>query len=187
MHSKIRLAQGCRGNTLLGVMLGLLIGAAIAVAVALYINFGRKPFVTKPEAQPAPAQSATVAQSTPITLPGKPGDQPIEKPKYDFYTNLPKGDAASSPVTQKPADTPVERIYLQVGAYQNPSEADNLKARLAMIGIEANVQRVDLGEKGIFYRVRLGTFPNEDDAETMRARLANEGIVATIVRSKDKP
>jgi len=181
----LRRKQG--GNTVSGLLVGLLIGVVIAAVVALYINFGPKPFLTKPDAQPArPAQSApaVVPQSAPIALPGKPGDQPLAKPKFDFYKILPGGEVASAPVVNKPAEDVPEKIYLQAGAYQNPSDADNLKARLALMGIEANVQRIDLAEKGIFYRVRLGTFATAEAADSMRARLASEGIEAAIVRSK---
>ncbi len=174
-----------RGNTLSGLLIGLLIGVAIAAGLALYINFGRTPFVSKPEVQPVrPVQGAPAGQSAPIVLPGKPGDQPVEKPKFDFYKILPGGEAASAPVLDKPVEDVPEKIYLQAGAYQNPSDADNLKARLALMGIDASVQRVDLAAKGIFYRVRLGTFATADAAESMRARLATEGIEAAIVRSK---
>ncbi len=40
-----------RGNTLSGLLIGLLIGVAIAAGLALYINFGRTPFVSKPVVQ----------------------------------------------------------------------------------------------------------------------------------------
>lgn len=195
MQGRARQAYHQQGNTLLGVLLGLLIGALIAVGVAVYVNLGPKPFVKKADAQPAqPLQSAPFAQTGPIVLPGRPGEKPpshqddvhtLEKPKYDFYQTLPRGDAASVPVAPHPVPPPPgDKVYLQAGSYQNPSEADNLKARLALMGIEANVQRVDLGDKGVFYRVRLGSFPSSDAAETMRARLASEGIPARIVKMK---
>lgn len=196
MQGRARQAYRQQGNTLLGVLLGLLIGALIAVGVAVYVNLGPKPFVKKPDAQPAqPLQSAPFSQTGPIVLPGRPGEKPqshqgddarpLDKPQYDFYQTLPRGDAASVPVTPHPAPSAEsEKVYLQAGSYQNPSEADNLKARLALMGIEANVQRVDLGDKGVFYRVRLGSFPSADAAETMRARLASEGIAARIVKMK---
>lgn len=212
MYGKTRRASGEQGNTLLGVLLGLLIGALIAVGVAVYVNLGPKPFVAKQDAQSS-HDAPLLTQSTPIALPGKPGEapvkpsvsaqtsssqssnpqpqaqaqasQPVEKPKYDFYQTLPRGDSASVPVVEKPAPSAQpDKVYLQAGSYQNPSEADNLKARLALMGIEANVQRVDLGDKGVFYRVRLGSFPNGDAAETMRARLATEGIAANVVKLK---
>lgn len=208
MYGKTRRTSREQGNTLLGVLLGLLIGALIAVGVAVYVNLGPKPFVAKQDTQPS-HDAPLLTQSTPIALPGKPGEapvkpsagaqtstsqssdvqaqasQPVEKPKYDFYQTLPRGDAASVPVVEKPAPSAQpDKVYLQAGSYQNPSEADNLKARLALMGIEANVQRVDLGDKGVFYRVRVGSFPNADAAETMRARLATEGIAANVVKLK---
>lgn len=210
MYGKTRQASREQGNTLLGVLLGLLIGALIAVGVAVYVNLGPKPFVAKQDAQSS-HDTPLLTQSTPIALPGKPGEapvtpvagtqtsssqssnaqpqaqvsQPVEKPKYDFYQTLPRGDSASVPVVEKPASSAQpDKVYLQAGSYQNPSEADNLKARLALMGIEANVQRVDLGDKGVFYRVRLGSFPSADAAETMRARLATEGIAANVVKLK---
>jgi cell division protein FtsN len=41
-------------------------------------------------------------------------------------------------------------------AFEDPSEADNLKARLALMGVEASVQKVELPEKGTVHRVRMG-------------------------------
>ena len=171
-----RIAHRQRGNTLLGLVIGLLIGVLIAAAVAVFINFGPKPFVEtraqKPaplprEAPPAPAQSAVT-----------------EKPRLDFYRILPEGESAPSPAITRTAEPQAaEKLYLQAGAFQNPTDADNLKARLAMGGIEANVQRADLAAKGIYYRVRIGPFATADAADIMRARLGAEGIEATKVKA----
>jgi len=183
--------------------MGLLIGIVIAAGIALYINFGPKPFaVAKTDAlvPGKPVQSVPITTSnTPIALPGKPGDQPVNKPvpspaaqstpadgeksKFDFYKILPGGESASAPAPTKQVDPAADKILLQAGAYQNPSDADNLKARLALMGVEAKVQRVDLGEKGVFYRVRLGPFDSAAEADTMRGKLATEGIETSIVRS----
>lgn len=188
--NRIGTRQGTqRGSTLAGVLLGLIIGIVIAAALALYISFGPQPFSsTKPENdRPTRTQSSTVTvpdSSEPIALPGKPGEKPVEKPKFDFYKILPGGETASAPsLESRPAVRVPERLYLQAGAYQNPSDADNLRARLALMGIESNVLRVDLAEKGVFYRVRLGPFPNSGDADAMRARMATEGIESVLVRS----
>ena len=37
-------------------------------------------------------------------LPGKPGDKPVEKPRFDFYNVLPKGSDAL-PAPEKPEET----------------------------------------------------------------------------------
>jgi cell division protein FtsN len=179
------------GNTLAGVAVGLFIGVVIAAAIALYINFGPKPF-TKESTRPAAATTpATPASSEPIALPGKPGDKPVaapaDKPSYDFYKILPGGEAANVQPSV-PAGEPVaaDKLYLQAGAFQDPSDADNLKARLALMGLEAGVQKVDTADKGVLHRVRVGPFAGQSDADTAHAKLAQEGIETVVVRVKQR-
>ncbi len=186
------------GNTAIGVVVGLLIGVIIAVGIALYINFGPKPFAQKDDAKAAArssaASSVAIASPTePIALPGKPGDKPVaqqsspaaDKPSYDFYKILPGGDSASVPVSA-PAGEPAtpDKLYLQAGAFQDPAEADNLKARLALMGLEAGVQKVDTADKGVLNRVRVGPFAEQGDADAAHAKLAQEGIETVVVRVK---
>ncbi len=172
----LRCAHRQRGNTLLGLVIGLLIGVLIAAAVAIYINFGPKPFVEGRNQKPAPLPRETQPA---------PAQSPVaEKPRLDFYRILPEGESTPAPAITRPAEpSGAEKLYLQVGAFQNPTDADNLKARLAMAGIEANVHRADLAAKGVYYRVRLGPFASADAAEAMRARLGTEGIEASKVKA----
>ncbi|HEX5126238.1 MAG TPA: SPOR domain-containing protein [Rhodocyclaceae bacterium] len=184
--------QRQRGNTLVGVMLGLLVGVAIAVGVALYINFSPKPF-TRADVTPIKHEtSPALTQSVPIALPGKPGDAPVEKPHFDFYKILPSGDGSSTvaptpaPSTSAPvvSITQPDHLFLQVGAFQDPSEADNLKARLTLMGLEASVQRAEVPDKGVMQRVRVGPFNTAQEVDAARVRLAQEGIESNLVRSK---
>lgn len=172
-----------RGNTLAGVLVGLLIGVVIAAAVAIYINFGDPPVRVAPPAVPA---RTAPSGSEPVALPGKPGERPADnKPSLDFYKVLPGGDAASAPVPTPPkAEAPADRFFVQAGAFQNPSEADNLKARLALMDIEAGVVRAEVPDRGTVHRVRIGPFASFGAAESLRARLAQDGIETAIVRSK---
>ena len=70
-----------------------------------------------------------------------------------------------------------EAFYLQAGAFQNAPDADNLKARLALIGVAAAVQTTTLPDKGVWHRVRVGPYTAIEDlnrarevAETKRHR-----------------
>jgi cell division protein FtsN len=181
------------GNTVMGVVVGLLIGVLIAVGIAVYINFGPKPFTqknaSKEAEQSAPSAPVVTPSSEPIALPGKPGDKPVaqqaDKPSYDFYKILPGGDAASVPVSA-PSGEPVaqDKLYLQAGAFQDPAEADNLKARLALMGLEAGVQKVDTADRGVLHRVRVGPFAAQGDADAAHAKLAQEGIETVVVHVK---
>jgi cell division protein FtsN len=145
----------------------------------------------------APTEDHKATPPAPLSLPGKPGDKVDEKPRFDFYKILPGGQDAAKPASAKPAPAQtapakpaekqpsvVQSFNLQVGAYQKAADADNIKAKLALMGMEASVQQVDVPEKGILYRVRLGPYTNVDELNKARARLAQNGLESTLVRAK---
>jgi cell division protein FtsN len=183
------------GNTLLGVFIGLVVGVVIAFGLVWYLNKSPMPFQDKTSRNnngdaPLPAQAPTAKPAVPGTpepLPGKPGDKPVEKPRFEFYNILPgKQDAAPAPAAaaEKPA-APAEAIFLQVGAFQKPADADNLKAKLALMGVEASVQDVTVPDKGVMHRVRVGPFASPEDMNRVRNQLAQGGVQATLVKVKD--
>lgn len=195
------------GGTLIGLFLGLVIGVVAAAGVVWYINKSPTPFADKGQRPPSSATPASTDGSpAPLALPGKPGD-PVPaptpsgdgKPRFDFYKILPgnaeaipdpKADAANQ-TAQKQSDTEKEKqakegalkdpVYLQTGSFQNAADADNQKAKLALMGAEASVQQVMLQDK-VWYRVRLGPFKKQDEVNNMRAELSSQGIEANIVK-----
>ncbi len=187
------------GNTLVGLFVGLVIGVLGAAAVVWYIYKTPAPFSNK--GQPAPQSAATQQQNaagtpTPMALPGKPGDpipQTGDKPRFDFYKILPgnaeaipdpkpgEGKAADSKAKNEKDGTLSEPLFLQTGSFQNAGDADNQKAKLAMMGVEAAVQQVMLQDK-VWYRVRLGPFKKMAEVTSMRSDLAKQGIEAQVVK-----
>jgi hypothetical protein len=93
-----------RGSTLVGIFVGLILGALVAAGIALYFT-SSSPFPkARQDDKPAPAPQPPKPASEPIALPGKPGDKPVEKPRFDFYNVLPKGSDAL-PAPEKPEET----------------------------------------------------------------------------------
>ncbi len=189
-----------KGGTLLGVFIGLVLGVGIAAGVVWYINKTPLPFQKNEQKNEPRTESRTEkndqkADGVPLPLPGKPGDKPQEKlsgkPRFDFYKILPGTEEAAPQTaptaTRKPSDpqTNSEALALQVGAFQNPTDADNLKARLALMGVEASVQQVTVPEKGVMHRVRIGPYRSPEDMNKVRSQLAQNGIQATVVKIKD--
>jgi cell division protein FtsN len=183
------------GGTLLGLFLGLVIGVLAAAAVVWYLHRTPPPFLNKT----TPQQQAPGTSQAPLALPGKPGDpapQPDGKPRFDFYEILQGGgetpapdprQATARPDEAKPGkeadakDALKDPLFLQTGSFSNAGDADNQKAGLAMMGIEAAVQQVMLQDK-VWYRVRLGPFSKIEEVNALRAELARQGIEANIVR-----
>ena len=94
-------------------------------------------------------------------------------------------EASPQPAPATPPAPPRnERIYLQVGSFENPSEADNLKARLALSGIQASAQRTQLPDGRVVHRVRVGPFAKPEDMNPMRARLSDAGFNASVSRNQ---
>ncbi|MDO9597005.1 MAG: SPOR domain-containing protein [Azoarcus sp.] len=174
------------GGTLIGIFIGLMMGATIAAGAAWYFTRAN-PFQSTPAAPRMPT-----GDQQPAALPGKPGDRPVVKQDFDFYKILPQGDnvptapaPASSPAAQPTAQPakPVDRVYLQLGAFENPAEADNLKARLALAGVEASSQRGQLPDGRTVHRVRIGPFAGPEEMNPVRSRLAEAGFNATVTRT----
>lgn len=109
---------------------------------------------------------------------------------YDFYKVLPghaKETGVSSTTTRQLSSSPsqnikepIKRSYLQVGAFQNEQQADNLKAKLALLGLEAQIQSKEQGDI-IIHRVRIGPFNSPEELSRMRTQLTNNGINSTLV------
>src|SRR3954471_13785832 len=128
------------GGFLLGMFVGLIIGLAVALGIAFYLNKPPIPFMTsrKPTAD-KPAEGAKPAE-----IAGMPaGKAPVaEKPKFDFYKILPRSE---EPVSEKDLKAAAKGkpeassyvYFLQAGSFQNPADADNRKAQLAILGFEA--------------------------------------------------
>jgi cell division protein FtsN len=194
------------GGTLLGIFIGLVVGVSIAFGVVWYLNKSPLPFQNKYEGAPKtekekPGNAAGTPQ-TPVPLPGKPGDKPADR-RFEFYGILegkqPATPGAAAPAQATPAAPAVavapvietkppassEILFLQVGAFQKAADADNLKAKLALTGLEASVQEVSIPEKGTMHRVRVGPF--RDPAEMNRARtlLSQTGVQGTVVKQKE--
>jgi len=136
------------------------------------------------EAKPVEAKPAAAKPSETKPIEGKAAEaKPAEAKSAD-------GKAATSKTTEsKPAENAKsksdnqlkEPIYLQAGSFQSASDADNQKARLALLGAEARIQQVMLQDK-VWYRVRIGPYHKMDDVNHLRADLARQGIDANVVK-----
>lgn len=170
------------GGTIVGIFIGLVLGAMFAAGAAYYFTRS-SPFQPS---QQGPA-SMPIGNQPPVALPGKPGDRPVAKQDFEFYRILPQGTGASTdpaPPSQPQPEAPrAERLYLQVGAFEDPAEADNMKALLTLNGIDASAQRAQLPDGRIVHRVRIGPFSKPEDMNPVRARLASAGFTASVVRS----
>jgi cell division protein FtsN len=110
------------------------------------------------------------------------------KPRFEFYNVLTnKQDAAATVPSKsdgeaKPASNTAQ--ILQAGSFSNVDDAEKLKAKLAMLGAEANIQTAAIPDKGVWYRVRLGPYKNVDELNKAKAFLKQNGVDSTPMRAQ---
>jgi len=143
---------------------------------------------------------APVAQkASPPAEPEEPEESDAPRPRFDFYTILPEMEVvvpepkpvarveapASSPsaATVSKPEAPPGRYMLQMGSFKKFSDADRLKANLALVGIEADIQKVRIDGGAVFHRVRSGPY-DERRVNALRARLKQNNINSLVIRLK---
>lgn len=72
---------------------------------------------------------------------------------------------------------------LQAGAFRGVDDADAMKLRLALMGLEAQVITAEVSGSTL-YRVRVGPYTGLDAMTRARARLAENGVEATVLRQR---
>ena len=154
-----------------------------------------------PELALAGGKTAAATEQRTAPKPPKPAKEEsseVPKPRFDFYTLLPemevvvsdqdeKEGAQEQPATgEAEAPAPVSdgaSYVVQMGSFRRYEEADRLKASLALMGVEAEIQKVTVQSGDLFYRV-LSRPLSRADANQLRARLQEQHINSLLVRMK---
>jgi cell division protein FtsN len=149
---------------------------------------------SKPAAEPGAEKAATpnatpnttaapAATNAPAPAPAKADAKVEPRPAVtaDPLMDLAKAKSAlSTPADVASGADPFEYV-IQVGAFRTNADADNQKAKLAAMGLDAKVSERDQAGRSVF-RVRLGPFADKAAAEKVRTRLESSSIENTLVR-----
>ncbi|MEQ1813261.1 MAG: SPOR domain-containing protein [Candidatus Nitrotoga sp.] len=176
-----------------GIIIGVTVGLIIAGGVAWYIL--KSPGVKPPGTATPPEQLATEKSSlekiSAASAPAGTAGIKENKPRFEFYKVL--TDNAASPaskiapkITNQPvvSDLNKQLYYLQIGSFANAEDADKLKAKLALMGMEASVQVATIPDKGVWHRVRLGPYMGQSEANQAREALKLNGVEGTPLRAQ---
>lgn len=106
---------------------------------------------------------------------------PAPAPKVSD-TAEPKNQVSSASTTTPKAEGDDRWIYyLQAGAFRDQADAENARAKLALLGMEARVSEKQ-SDNGSLYRVRLGPYAQLDAMNRVRTKLAENSVDAALVR-----
>ena len=166
---------------LAGLVLGLLLAG---------VMYYKDLVPTTPADARAGDSQKTAATNPPADAkPDRPQQPSQDKPDFDFYEMLPNFEVViperELDVRRDRERTPVRErgsYILQVGAFQKHADADRVKAKLALMGVESNIQRVSIDNQ-TWHRVRIGPIKDLDELNATRARLLDAGVEMLIIRS----
>jgi cell division protein FtsN len=148
------------------------------------------PLYGKNPARPSASASGVVAPAVPTTTMAPPAQSAAPAPNTAQVPPLAPSPRASAPAT-KPAASSAGlatgsgpdpfSYFVQAGAYARTEDADQQKARLAMMGMEGRVTERDQSGRTV-YRVRVGPFEKKADADAAKETLGAAGVEAQLVR-----
>lgn len=132
-----------------------------------------------------PAASAEPAAGQAATAPAAPATAPAAAATPAASAKAPAADQA------KPADAAAAKdgaageekwtYYLQAGAFREQGDAENAKAKLALLGVESSISERS-ADTGTLYRVRVGPFAQVDAMNRIRSKLSENGVDVAVVR-----
>jgi cell division protein FtsN len=85
--------------------------------------------------------------------------------------------------TEPAAASDAPRYLIQAGAFRGNTEAEALKAQIAMTGEIARVEVAEIKGNTV-YRVRMGPYPNASALAAAKQALASHGITAQAIKVK---
>ena len=162
-----------RGGTAAGFLVGVVTGLLIAVVAAVLVTRAPVPFVDK---------DISASLRRPDT-----GEGGLADPNRVLRSNDPTIAMAESASTQSgvpldPGSLSPNAVYLlQAGAFRQLSDAESMRARLALLGYEGRIQQALVNDETV-YRVRVGPYNALDTMNLARAELAGSGIEVSVVR-----
>lgn len=181
------------GSIFWAFALGVVVSIAITAIAAKLIYDAPVPFVTKvqqsaleenalmdgrldpnkklyAEGQGTEQKAGTAAVATVTTAGGQTTDAPSVAP-----ADQASGDTGS-------LDT--HRYWVQAGAFSQSADAESMRARIAFIGLDAQISyRNEDGKR--LYRVRVGPFDTNTQADEIKQSLADNAIQGTVIRLQD--
>lgn len=173
---------------------GLLVG--LFAASLVWLKFGQhptnQPIITKPD------NTRTQQQERAKAKPKEPKSLP-PKPRFDFYTVLPEMEVVvpepepdpepqQTPKKQTAAKVPPTATgtayMLQMGSFRKYEDADRMKAGLALLGIQAEIQKVTINNKDTYHRVRSGPYHNSQQVNQLRSQLEKNHVNTLLIKLK---
>ena len=159
----------------------------IIVLISLFVIFLIFLRGSAPEAEheQSISKTAKAQKSTPIHQ----NKEPLE-PRFDFYTILPETEIVvpdyeinTRSREEQFGKSKTTKYLMQAGSFRDYTEADKLRARLALMGIESRVEKAKVGSV-VWNRVKMGPYSRSSSVSVIKKRLRQNGIDVIVTEIK---
>ncbi len=182
-------------------LLAMSLGLGIGLTVAVYVYLSLQPKGGDTASTPASEVAAKPSAESVIKKSASNATESEEEQgsRFDFYSILPKlevvipdqeimessdkGESGHSKPTLKPIDQP-GRYLLQAGSFRNSSDAERVRAELALLGVESHIETVTINNSDTWHRVRIGPFDDNKKLDKVRNRLLDNGVDVMVLKVK---
>ena len=178
-------------GTIISHVFSMLTGFSLGLLVAVYVYY----FVPKSDygnlVEPAVQVRETKPESKPVKKQQK-QKEALPEPKFDFFKILPNREInisewiADNQEKDKSLTDDTNVYVFQVGSFKDYESADQVKARLALIGIQADIQRVVINGQDSRHRVRIGPFKDPEVLKDVSRRLNSNGLDYMLLKLRLK-
>lgn len=172
-NSRLR-HQKPSGFRLSPFMTGLAAGLLASALIALYITQSPLPFVDRVGTRPAEKGKVTVQRSE--------SEELVDPNKGLNAKDSGEVESAAEAGIEPKMVSPTGLSYLiQVGAFKAIEDAEQMRARMAILGFEARVSNTEKDGQTL-HRVRLGPYGSIEELNKARVRVLENGIDSTVIR-----
>ena len=175
---------------------GLTVG--LFVALLVFIKEHRPETANTPPLNEVVQDFANDVVNANIKHSKKNNNKPTEKTKqtdkpsigFDFYKILPEIEVPIPDLEQlkkeeiEKKNNPKYNYVLQAGSFRQFAEADKLKANLALLGVDAEIQTVTINKTDTWHRVRIGPFTSARKMDKIRHHLQKKHIRTMVLKLK---
>jgi cell division protein FtsN len=162
---------------------------ALIIGFVVFLVYLKSPQLQKtalPSQQTATIKPEKPDTSNKVSTDEKPKEQKPRSPQFDFYTILPKKEVVL-PEHEIKTRTREEQVgknknanyVIQAGSSRDFKDADQIKAKLALMGIESKIQKAKV-ESSIWYRVKIGPYSQMGSVNKIMSRLQQVGMKPVI-------
>ncbi|MDO9049532.1 MAG: SPOR domain-containing protein [Methylobacter sp.] len=159
---------------------------ALIISFVVFLVYLRSTGSKQITAQPNIPTKAEEAKVEAPKQEKKPEPGPV-LPQFDFYTILPEKEVIvpdheinTRAREERVGQAKTASYILQAGSFREFKDADSLRAKLALMGIESKVEKAKIGNV-IWNRVKMGPYTQMTSVSTIRGRLRENGIDVVVM------